>query len=628
MEAFAGVPAGSSQCELLKAKIQEAVVDYNYCQFFPLGQEYLPISFARSGLHESTDGPLNNVTYTKAAQLWKLVEQCGQDGTLEDLKNGQLDACIQDVQPPTESFLASALQAPWNKHDPKPRANTLKGTMACSESRPASDHAQLVGLESDETHRGNSEARDADTARNDFRDGAEHSPDRDLMHHDQREHSASDDGVILNLKDAASGYSGPSIIDPDGRFQVFEQIPQSDLEESGNESTDNSESESESKNYSTDSEASSEDADAMIEYSNSEQVPRDESNQAQANIATSNYNARILADLNPQQLDAQLRYFHVTKTLQEVDRNTPVRCLVCARYGHMSEACESLTCTACGAYNQHVTQRCPKSAKCSKCRERGHDRLNCPYKLKNIAQAEIICDMCQRTGHTEEDCELLWRTSGRPWDSNLSHDNLRLSCYECGRSGHLGNGCPSRRPGKSPGTSSWGVGKGQALIKSGDGISIKGRAQHDPIDMDDSEDELVNFHRAKVPKPGPKGKIQINTALINPMLSQPPASQWNPINEPHRDIRATETRHPQYENDGVGNWHSMRRSGYGTPQESNYRARHQRSLSPEPRDRHRGHRIDRYQPAEPREERRPARSAPLYRPMPSAARDQWNRHRL
>ena len=447
-------------------------------------------------------------------------------------------------------------------------------------------------------------------------------------HHDQQEHSTSDDGVILNLEDAPYGYSGPSIIDPDGTAQVFEQIPQSDLEESGNDFTDNSESESESKNSSIDCEASSEDVDEMIEYSNSEQVPKYEGHQAQANIATSNCNARILADLNPQQLNAQLRYFYVTKTLQEVDRNAPVRCLVCAQYGHMAEACQSLTCTACGAYNQHITQKCPKSAKCSKCREPGHDRLDCPYKLKNIAQAEIVCDLCQRNGHTEEDCELLWRTSGRPWDSNLSHGNLRLSCYECGRSGHLGNGCPSRRPGKLLGTSSWGVGKGQVLNKSGDGISIKGRAHHDPIDVDESEDELAKFRRPKVPKLGPKGKIQINTALINPMLSQPPASQWNPVNEPYRDIRATETRRPQYENDAPGNWHSTRRSGYDTPRESNYRASYQRSLSPEPRDRLRDHRIDRYRPAEPREERRPVRGAPLYRPMPSAARNQWKRHRL
>ena len=451
-------------------------------------------------------------------------------------------------------------------------------------------------------------------------------------HHNQQEQSSSDDGgVKLNLEHPRSGYSGPNIIDPNGTTPVIEQIPQSDLEASGDDSDDNgeseSESESESRSSSVDCEASSEDLDDMIEYSNSEQVPEFKSHQPQANIATSNSNARILADLDPQQLNAQLRYFHITKNSQEVDRNAPVRCLACAQYGHMAEACESLTCNSCGAYNQHITQKCPKTAKCSKCREPGHDRWNCPYKLKNITQAEFICDLCQRIGHTEEDCELQWRTSGRPWDSNMSHGNLRLSCYECGRSGHLGNSCLTRRPGKLPGTSSWGVGKGQVMNDSGDGISIKGRARHDPIDADESEDELAKFRGPKLPKPGPKGKIQIKTARINPMLSQPPASQRNPVNEPYRDSRAVETRRPQYENDGPGNWHSTRRSGYDTSQESNYRASY-RSLSPEPRDRLRDHRIDRYRPAEPREERRPVRGAPLYRPMPSAARNQWNRHRL
>lgn len=457
-------------------------------------------------------------------------------------------------------------------------------------------------------------------------------------HHDEEEDSASDGGVILNLEEAPSRYSGPRISDPDGRSRVSEQIPQGDLEEWANESAEESgsgsgdesesegesESESESKIALNGSVASSEAVDEMIKYSNSGQAPKDESHQAEANITTSNRNARILADLNPQELNAQMRYFYITKTSQDVDRNTPIRCLVCAQYGHMSEACKSLICTACGAYNQHITQKCPKSARCSKCRERGHDRLDCPYKLKNIAQAEIVCDLCQQNGHTEEDCELLWRTSGRLWDSNLSHDNLRLSCYECGRSGHLGNGCPSRRPGKPLGTSSWGIGKEQVLDKSGNGISIKGRAHHEPIDVDESEDELAKFHRPKVPKAGPKGKIQINTAHINPMLSQSPAPQWNPVNEPYRDIGVTGKGHP-HEGYGAGN---RRRSGYDAPQENSYRASYQRSLSPEHRGRYRDHRIDSYRPAEPREERRPVRSAPPYRPMPSAARDQWNRHRL
>ena len=534
-----------STYEVAKSELHDAEVDYKYCLYYPINEDFIrPPTKAKRQLFTTTE--------EKQVELWVLIEQYMEEGRqLEDIRDGRI--------------------------------------IRLSSITPSSTH------------------------------------------HDQQEQSSSDDGgVILDLEDPRSGYSGPSMIDPEGTTPVIKQIPQSDLEESGDDSDDNSESESESesesRSSSVDCEASSEDVDEMIEYSKSEQVPKYESHQVQANIATSNSNARILADLDPQQLNAQLRYFHITKKLQEVDRNTPVRCLVCAQYGHMAEACESLTCKSCGAYNQHITQKCPKTAKCSKCREPGHNRWDCPYKLKNIAQAEIICDLCQRTGHTEEDCELQWRTSGRPWDSNMSHGNLRLSCYECGRSGHLGNGCPTRRPGKLPGTSSWGVGKGQVMNVLGDGISIKGRARHDPIDVDESEDELAKFRGPKVTKPGPKRKIQINTARINPMLSQPPASQWNPINDPYRDSRAA-TRRPQYENEGPGNWHSTRRSRYDTSQESNYRASY-RSLSPEPQDCLRDHRIDRYRPAEPREERRPVRGAPLYRPMPSAARNQWNRHRL
>ena len=142
--------------------------------------------------------------------------------------------------------------------------------------------------------------------------------------------------------------------------------------------------------------------------------------------------------------------------------------------------------------------------------------------------------------------------------------------------------------------------------------------------MDESEDEFAKFHRPKVRKDGPKGKIQINTAHINPMLSEPPAPQWKPINEPYRDLGAAGKRH-LYEGYGAGNG---RRSGYDARLENNYRPSYQRSLSPEPRGRHRDHRGDSYRPAEPREERRSVRDAALYRPMPSDARDQWNRHRL
>lgn len=549
-----------STYKAVESELHDAEVDYNYCLYYPVDEDFIRPP-------TRAERQVSTTTQEKQIRLWELVEQGMWAGRpLENIRGGK--------------------------------------TIARGSNTPSSTH------------------------------------------HDQEEDSASDGGVILNLEDPPSGYSGTRTSDADGRSQAPEQIPQGDLEEwandsaeesgsgggsesesgSGNESESESEgeSESESKVALNGSAASSEVVDEMIEYSNSRQAPKDESHQAQANITTSTRNARILADLNPQELNAQMRYFYITKTSQDVDRNTLVRCLVCAQYGHMSEACESLTCTACGAYSQHTTQTCPNLARCSKCRERGHDRLSCPYKLKNIAQAEIICDLCQRNGHTEEECELVWRTSGRLWDSNLSHDNVRLSCYECGRPGHLGNGCPSRRPGKPPGTSSWGIGKEQALDKSGHGISIKGRAHHETIDVDESEDEFAKFHRPKVPKDGLKGKIQINTAHINPMLSRPPAPQWNPINEPYEDIGAAGKRHP-HEGSGAGN---RRGSGYDGRQENNYRASYQRSLSPEPRGRHRDHRIDSYRPAEPREERRPIRGAALYRPMPSAARDQWNRHRL
>ena len=588
--------------EQMKAQIQEAKTDSNYCRYFPSTQDYIPLSLVKLILRGcwTEDSGVEPIA-RKAAQIWKMVKQCDEDGTLQDLKDGRLDSWMQEVLPSTQAFLSSAFQAPSNDWKPHRGSDRGRGRNRVSKglnegnntiAEPCQTVAEMIG------------DSDADSTTKSRRGTVALPPEPNATTHEPCDNSENDGDVMLNLQDI--GIAAES---------------QASGSEADNGDSEDSDSEVESENQ-------SDDGDAMMGYSNSEQVTEKEAKH-QPRPNSSSRNASILAGLSSKDLNAQLRYFHVTKTSQEVDPNTPVRCLVCAQYGHMAEVCELLSCTTCGAYNQHITQNCPSSVKCSKCREQGHDKRHCPYKLKNIAQSEIVCDLCQRNGHAEEDCELFWRTSGRPWESNVSRNNVPLSCYECGHLGHLGNDCPTRRPGKSMGTSTWGLDKGQLPIKPKGEMSIKGRAQ-DPINLDESEDELALFHRPRVTGPTRKGQIRINTAPKNPMPKNPIFRQthhsgWNPINDPYSNGRALEAGYPSYENDHRENWRAQTRPG---PGEDYYRSSDRRSISPQYRDHGRDYRADRYQHQTPREERRPARRGELYRPMPSSGDKAWSQHRL
>lgn len=625
---YADVAKGGRLRKPTEEEMRPIHLDLKYCKYFPSNEEYLPLRRAKKGLQNPNDfsggnGDLNR----RAAQIWKLVEQCEADGTLEVLRDGQIEQCIRNVPAATQSCLGSELRV----------AKAASRTEIRSEDEAAEDMTITNGVEG-EVEFPNTAGLQSAKAVSQLADTKENgevtpsqihmvelSPEPERAPRISQNGSSSDEGLVLNTyEDERLDAVEPRHIREAG--DTIEEPSETD----SNQASMNDRTAPDSSDSTTDADCDSEDGNRIMDDEDSEHAAEDAVRELET--MPDSGAAQTLADLNAHDLNAQLRYFHFTKQISDVDRKTPVRCLVCSSQGHMAGVCDQLTCKVCGAFNHHTTKNCPSTAKCSKCRELGHDKEHCLYKLKHLVQNEILCDLCQRNGHIEEDCELQWRTSGRPWDFDLRDRNVRLSCYECGRSGHLGNDCSTRRPGKQLGSSSWGSGDNHISIKSKGEISIRGTARHNPIDIDDADEMARAFIRPKVPEPVRKGKIHIKTGPKSTLNDVGPYSGWKPVNAPYINSSANESSHGRYQDDerqnnGYGAWQAAYdHPGYGSHGQS-----HRRSRSPGYRD-HDGYDYsDRYNPPPPRpthQGSRPVRSADLFRPMPSSALNAWSRHRV
>lgn len=223
-----------------------------------------------------------------------------------------------------------------------------------------------------------------------------------------------------------------------------------------------------------------------------------------------------LADLDFDELQKQLRYYHIGQDPAQIPLTELARCLSCATIGHISAGCPELACRHCGARERHFISDCPQIVTCNKCQQRGHGSQSCPLKLKPTDE-ELHCDLCGCSHHGPSDCETLWRTSLFPPASALG-PTIKLYCYECGLAGHLGNDCAQRRPGKGVGTSMW------SKKTMPGGVVPASSRHHDrgPIPLsktqlkklerqrpapDDSVMPTTKSHRSKKPKNAPSIKI-------------------------------------------------------------------------------------------------------------------------
>ena len=600
---------------LLIQRIREAEIDHNYCLFYPIDKEYEGLLSYRQDEVSGSDieddgGELGKLRRPKPA-LWRLVQQCTKEGRLEALRDGGLGESYSadDLRP--------SLHADIEPISPAATSNQqdLSGDTSVHVATPKPPDVHDGQGFSGNSNFGRDSAYDTTLKSPDQSQQSDHEPDLD-----QDQDSGSDGGVVLNLQ-SSEHESG----------EISEDVSQGpENREMGETTLDKSDGELHENKKDNDEEDDDDGGNAMLDYAKSD-VVNEWRKPSEYTTDIPSHHRRTLAELGLEELKAQLRYFHIAKRPGDVKGDTLVRCLICAEESHMADACNKLLCT-CGIEGIHFSQQCPLVWKCHHCQELGHDIRRCPYKTDAPTTANRPCDLCHRDGHYTSDCELLWRTTGLSWESGLVNESVRLSCHECGNSGHLGNDCPTRRPGKPSGTSTWSSDPtGQFTIKAQGEMTIKGRAQkQNRFTIGDSDDEEANFYHPRVPGPARKGQIRIMTGG-NSNHANRDSGAYTRNDQPNRNDNNRTIR-------GGGLWANTRNNEYrNDPGQYGYRRSEQRSQSPRPSEPFSGRgnaNLPRQFQERPsgheggsRSQARSSGQGAFYRPMPSAAHNAWTKHR-
>ncbi|KAH9927317.1 uncharacterized protein B0H18DRAFT_1004063 [Fomitopsis serialis] len=158
-----------------------------------------------------------------------------------------------------------------------------------------------------------------------------------------------------------------------------------------------------------------------------------------------------------------VRYFEAA---DEDDKPAKPKTFVCKNCGaegdHRTYECPIVICLTCGARDEHSTRGCPISKTCFNCGMKGHINKTCPNRYNGRAgPSHYDCDRCGSRVHNTNECPTLWRlydyvddaerqnilqareekrvlALGQGGEGYIATDEW---CYNCGRSGHLGDEC-------------------------------------------------------------------------------------------------------------------------------------------------------------------------------------------
>ncbi|KAK5940596.1 hypothetical protein PMZ80_007013 [Knufia obscura] len=149
-----------------------------------------------------------------------------------------------------------------------------------------------------------------------------------------------------------------------------------------------------------------------------------------------------LKDLNPDQLEDQIKYAFWQLQRDQIDLSRPARCLHCQAEGHIDEKCPQKTCMHCGSFGAHDSALCPRVKRCDTCRQPGHESCN------GMRNTTIPCDLCSLAGHSENICPL--RHYPRAAASSTEPLRLWVTCSACASKSHLVGDCSRSVSSKAP----------------------------------------------------------------------------------------------------------------------------------------------------------------------------------